>query len=111
MLSALDRSPNKVNETFNGSGEEEKTSNEASIHLWGYSPDFASNKVSMPREQGVSSFNVDQVMEGSSQKELVEKVKRALKKGTIDVAEAASIVQAALDDQVNNSDEAHFSVF
>lgn len=68
MLSAFDRSPlqldkiggkqSKVNETFRGSGEESKESNDASIHLWGYSPDFAASKVSTVVKPSVTQFTI-----------------------------------------------------
>jgi hypothetical protein len=90
MLSAIDRSPlqldkvggkqSKINETFRGSGEESKESNDASIHLWGYSPDFAAGKVSAVVKPTVSQFTigtigtVDKAMDQPKHTELSAKV-------------------------------------
>jgi hypothetical protein len=99
----LPRHP-KLNETFRA--DEERGSNETSIHLWGYSPDFAAKKV-VQQVDTVSRFSVG----ASTEVELVAKVKQAMKQGSLSTGQAAELVDLAMNAEAPAAEPTHFDVF
>jgi len=102
---------NMMNETFRASGDEEKASNETSIHLWGYSPDFAATKRQAIPKESVSRFSIGPEETTQTNVELVAKVRQALKQNTISVATASELVELALTTDVPAAEPAHYEVF